>query len=178
MSFVLAAKLLFGRLWALLRTVPWQAWAMLGILLAGWLYGLHEYHRGVAAEVARSEARERVLQKRIDALNARSAVVTERIVTQYRDRVRTIRERGATIVKEVPTYVPLDASPLPGGFRVLHDAAAAGVLPDPAAIPYAAPVPAQTAAATVADNYATCAENAARQSALIAWWAEQAKLGQ
>jgi hypothetical protein len=39
---------------------------------------------------------------------------------------------------------------------VLHDAAAAGHVPDAADLADAAPADAQTVAATVADNYAAC----------------------
>ena len=58
---------------------------------------------------------------------------------------------------------------MPGGFRVLHDAAAHGVIPDPARIADAAPVPAAAAAGTVAGNYGTCIENAQRLTDLQAW---------
>ena len=45
--------------------------------------------------------------------------ITERIVTQYVDRVKVIREAGETIIKEVPVYVPADSPDLPGGFRLI-----------------------------------------------------------
>lgn len=81
---------------------------------------------------------------------------TVQVVTQYVDRVKVVREKGDTIIKEVPIYVPVDSPALPGGFRVLHDAAALGELPDPARVADADPADAQTVATTVADNYATC----------------------
>jgi hypothetical protein len=105
----------------------------------------------------------------------RQAEATTRVVTQYVDRVQTVRERGKTIVQQVPTYVPNDsaACDLPAGFRVLHDAAAAGELPDPAANADAAGVPAQTVAATVADNYARHHEIVEQLGALQQWVREQ-----
>lgn len=69
-----------------------------------------------------------------------------------------------TITKEVPRYVQspapvcADAGLHSGGFRVLHDAAAAGVDPDPAGVAAAAPVDAGAAAETIAGNYGTCGE--------------------
>jgi len=63
--------------------------------------------------------------------NTQSATVT---VTQYVDRERVIRLKGDTIVKEVPRYVPIEADAacaVPRGFVRLHDAAAAGTVPDP-----------------------------------------------
>lgn len=104
------------------------------------------------------------------------AETTTRVVTQYVDRVQTVRERGKAIVQKVPIYVPTDsaACDLPAGFRVLHDAAAAGTLPDPAGDADAASVPAQIVAATVADNYATYHATVEELSALQKWVREQA----
>lgn len=102
------------------------------------------------------------------------AETTTRVVTQYVDRVQTVRERGKTIVQKVPVYVPSDSTcDLPAGFRVLHDAAAAGELPDPAGGADAASVPAQTVAATVADNYATYHATVEQLGALQQWVREQ-----
>lgn len=103
------------------------------------------------------------------------AETTTRVVTQYVDRVQTVRERGTTIVKQVPIYVPTDSATcdLPAGFRVLHDAAAAGELPDPAGDADAASVPAQTVAATVAENYATHHTTVEQLGALQQWVREQ-----
>lgn len=105
---------------------------------------------------------------------AHQAEATTRVVTQYVDRVQTVRERGKTIVQKVPVYVPSDSTcDLPAGFRVLHDAAAAGTLPDPAGDVDAASVPAQTVAATVADNYATYHATVEQLGALQKWVREQ-----
>jgi hypothetical protein len=149
-----------------LHTPVWIFILMLG---AGWWHGRTEHAQGYDAANARHQAHEAALVKRIAEARAKSAVVTERIVNRVEYRTRTIRERGATIVKEVPIYVPDDSCALPGGFRVLHDAAAAGVLPDPARIPLAAPVPAQVVAGTVAGNYATCQENDETYNGLLVW---------
>ena len=66
------------------------------------------------------------------------------------------------ITREVPRYVRepapacADAGLHSGGFRVLHDAAAAGVVPDPARVADAPAVGAAAAAGTIVDNYAAC----------------------
>lgn len=55
------------------------------------------------------------------------------VVTQYVNRIRIVREKGETIIKEVPVYVPVQADAactLNRGFVRLHDAAAAGELPE------------------------------------------------
>lgn len=153
--------------WAFLRSLPWWVWIIAGALAFCWWWGEHRFSAGVEQNEARHRAIELKLQKRIAEEKAKSDVATARIVTRVEYRTKIVRERGATIVKEVPRYVPLDSCPLPGGFRVLHDAAAAGVLPDPARIPDAAPVPAQAVAGTVAGNYAACEETAATYCGLI-----------
>lgn len=85
-----------------------------------------------------------------------------RVVTRYVDRVQVVRQRGATITKEVPVYVTAQADarcPVPVGFVRVHNAAAQNLpLDRPAADPDA-PAPGvtlSTIAATVAGNYTTC----------------------
>lgn len=88
-------------------------------------------------------------------------------------RVRTVTQ---AIIKEVPIYVKAADCPMPGGFRVLHDAAAHGEIPDAAGIADAAAVPAQDVAATVADNYGACHATAARLTGLQDWVSQQQAL--
>jgi len=81
-------------------------------------------------------------------------------------KIRTVFK---TIIKEVPVYVKATDCPMPGGFRVLHDAAANVEVPNPAAVPDAAAVEAQTVAAVVAENYGICAQNAQQLTDLQGW---------
>lgn len=87
---------------------------------------------------------------------------TTRVVTEYVDRVQLVRERGATIVKEVPVYVTTTADAactVPVGFVHIHDAAASGNAPTgPAGDPDApaAGLALSAVAETTAANYATC----------------------
>lgn len=95
---------------------------------------------------------------------------TERRVVERIKEVQVITE---TITKEIPVYVyPTDPS-LPGRFRVLHDAAASGEVPDPAAVDDATPIPAEDLAETIIANYGTCRANAARLTEWNAWATEQ-----
>ena len=101
--------------------------------------------------------------------NAQGATVT---VTQYVDRERVIRLKGDTIIKEVPRYVPAQADAacvVPRGFVRLHDAAAAGTVPDPDTgdADAAAPGVALSAvASTVAGNYTDSHANSEQLSTL------------
>ena len=107
----------------------------------------------------------------------RQAQATVKVVTQYVDRVRVVREKGETIIREVPVYVPVQADAactINRGFVRLHDAAAAGELPEPArdADATAADIALSAVAGTVAANYQTCHENAEQLRALQAWVSE------
>lgn len=119
-------------------------------------------------EIGRTEMRDQYAAQAKKTDDKRAAVSSP-IAEQHAKAVVQIRTIYKTITKEVPVYVPSDSCPLPGGFRVLHDAAANGEIPDPASIPDAAIVPAQDAAATVAENYGTCRETAQRLTDLQAW---------
>jgi hypothetical protein len=93
------------------------------------------------------------------------AEATVQVVTQYVDRIQVVREKGDTLIQEVPVYVPVQADAactVHRGFVSLHDAAAAGELPT---APIDADAPAEglslsAVAATVVTNYQTCHENA------------------
>lgn len=95
-----------------------------------------------------------------------------RVITQYVDRERVIREVIHDIQREAPRYVTpsIDAAyPLPVGFVRLHDAAAAADLPDPPgpADAQASAVTASNAAAVIAGNYGTCHAIREQLNALI-----------
>ncbi|MCR4465843.1 hypothetical protein [Burkholderia sp. SCN-KJ] len=96
-----------------------------------------------------------------------------KVVTQYVDRVQVVREKGNTIIKEVPVYVDREADRacvVPVGFVRVHDGAAANVpVGDPGSAD-AAPsgIALSAVAATVAGNYTTCYENAEQLIALQA----------
>jgi hypothetical protein len=97
--------------------------------------------------------------------------------SEYVDHVRVVRAKGDTIIKEVPVYVPVHADvacTINRGFVRLHDAAAAGELPEPARDADAAPagLALSAVAGTVAANYQTCHENAEQLKALQAWVGE------
>ncbi|HWV03541.1 hypothetical protein [Ralstonia sp.] len=124
------------------------------------------YHAAIQ-RADQAETTAATLRTQLD--NARRATVT---VTQYVDRERIIRVKGDTIIKEVPRYVPAQADAacvVPRGFVRLHDAAAAGAVPDSdTGDADAAPagVALSTLASTVAANYTDCHVDAARLSSL------------
>lgn len=106
------------------------------------------------------------LQSQID--QAQHAAQT---VTKYIDRVRVVRERSATLIQQVPTYVndkDNAACALPDGLIRLHNIAA-GQMPIAHTEPTdaaASSIALSTFASTVASNYNRCHENAEQLIAL------------
>jgi len=143
------------------------AGVVIGIFAAGWFKGnahgtqkLTDYQGKQAIEAVR--------------IVTRQGAVTERVVTEYRDRAAKTRTVTETIEKEVTKYVeskPLTLScTLDATWVRLHDAAA-GALPnasastdDPATGPTAA-----SALPTITGNYRTYQEVADRLRGLQAW---------
>ena len=154
-----------------IRALPWKLLGLVGIVavsaIGGFQYGEGRVTAGWDAE--------RGAAKLAAAQTATTqAEVTTQVVTQYVDRVQVVKERGKDIIKEVPIYVSSAAAcDLPGGFRVLHDAAAQGQLPDPARVADAPAASVETAAATVVENYATYHEVAEQLKALQSWVSQQ-----
>lgn len=145
------------------------ALAALGIALFGfgWLHGAsHVQAQWDAATAAQQQAKAKA--------QIRQAEATVHVVTQYVDRIQVVREKGDTLIQEIPVYVPVQADAactVHRGFVSLHDAAAAGELPEPARD---ADAPAEglalsAVAATVVTNYQTCHENAEQLKALQDW---------
>lgn len=145
------------------------ALAVIGIALFGfgWLKGANHVQGQWDAATA-------VQQQAPAQVQTRQAEATVHVVTQYVDRIQVVREKGDTLIQEIPVYVPVQADAactVHRGFVSLHDAAAAGELPEPARDPDA---PAEglalsAVAATVVTNYQTCHENAEQLKALQDW---------
>ena len=151
------------------RPYRWLAIAALAVALTGlgWVKGAGHVQSQWDAAV-----HQQTLQ--IAAVRQRQAEATVQVVTRYVDRVRVVREKGDTIIKEVPIYVPVQADAactINRGFVRLYDAATEGRLPEPArdADAASAGIALSAVAGTVAANYQTCHENAEQLRALQTW---------
>jgi len=150
----------------------WLAVAALAVALIGfgWI-------KGAGHVQAQWDAAAQHQNLQATAIRERQAQTTVKVVTQYVDRIRVVRAKGDTIIKEVPVDVPVQADAactINRGFVRLHDAAAAGELPEPArdADAAATGIALSAVAGTVAANYQTCHENAEQLRALQAWVSE------
>lgn len=126
-------------------------------------------------DVREAKVRAQYAQQAQDTNVARAAVAPPIAAKQEaaQEKIRTVFK---TIIKEVPVYVKATDCPMPPGFRVLHDAAANGEIPDAARIPDAAAVPAQDVASTVTGNYEACQATSARLTGLQDWVRAQQSL--
>lgn len=121
----------------LLQAIPWKFWAaLLALALVAWSQW-YIYHRGVKAgesdvrtQWAASIERGR---KELDRLRAQRAKITVHTKEVYVDRIKVVREKGQTLIQRIPALVPADACLLPSGWRLSHDHAAAGTVPDASA---------------------------------------------
>lgn len=109
-------------------------------------------------------------------LKEKQVVVTTKVETVYVDRVTTIREKGDAIEVVREVFVPADSGNIGGGFRLFHDAAVTGVIPESASILDAAPVPVADLADTIATNYERCHVAYATVEGLQDWILEQQKV--
>ena len=105
----------------------------------------------------------------------KQAVVSDKTVTEYVDRIQIVQGKSREIIKEVKVYVQ-DNCTLSGGFRLLHDSAVNNELPDPARIVDEAPVSVADVAETVARNYGICEETKTTLQALQSWVREQSSI--
>lgn len=142
-----------------------------GGFLAGWR--VHDWKDGAA------EARAALNTVRVGQRNAAVAQAVAVKQQAAQDRVRTVTH---TIVREVPRYVTIQADAgcvVPDGFRLLHDAAAAGVPPaaEPAGRSADAPsgLALSAVAETVTTNYGICHETAERLKGWQDWYADVAR---
>ena len=156
--------------------IPWPYRLLALVLLAAALIGFG-WIKGAGHVQAQWDATAQQQTLQTATIRQRQAEATVKVVTQFVDRVRIVREKGDTIIKEVPVYVPVQADAactINRGFVRLHDAAAAGELPEPArdADAAAAGLALSAVAGTVAANYQACHENAEQLKALQAWASE------
>lgn len=150
-------------------------WLLIGAVIAA-LFGGWQWREQVVDRRGydRAVSEYKATAKKVD--DKRKAIAAPIAAKQEAAQVR-IRTITKTIVEKVPVYVPLDSCPLPAGFRLLHDSAAANEpIPDATAIVDGAAIPAAVVAETVVSNYGTCNANAARLAGLQEWVSAQGAL--
>ena len=105
----------------------------------------------------------------------KQAVVSDKTITKYVDRIQIVQGKSREIIKEVKVYVQ-DNCTLSAGWRMLHDSAVKSELPDPTRDSDERTVTATDALETVAANYGICHENSQTLQALQSWVREQSSI--
>lgn len=135
-------------------------------------FGLYVGHKwGVSAcYEATIEAQRHTIETGV-----KQAVVSDKTITKYVDRVQIVQGKSREIIKEVKVYVQ-DTCTLSGGFRMLHDSAANNELPDPSRTLDEETVGVEAVAQTVLENYQACHINSETLSSLQGWVREQSAI--
>jgi hypothetical protein len=117
-------------------------------------------------------------EKLIQEIQTKQAEVTVKVVTEYVDRVKIVKEKGDQIVKYVDRYITAEDDAkcsIPTKFVSLHDAAAANEVPDTASLTNdrASEVKLSELGKTVTENYSTCYQIREQLIGLQTWVKEQ-----
>jgi hypothetical protein len=96
--------------------------------------------------------------------------IKERIVVEYVDKIKTIKEREYVYIKQIETVVPSQCE-LSSGWVSLHDFSATATNPDTTKTSDDSPsgVMDNQALATVVTNYSICQQNSAQLISLQKW---------
>jgi len=159
---------------------PYKYAAIALLLIA---YGGFCYVKGASGVHKEWEA-DRLNQKLlVIKKQVQQAEVTTKVITQYVDRVQTVKEKGAEIIKEVPVYVTqYDNSRciINNGFIRLHDAAVNSLYPGAATDidETASTITLSRVIEVVTENYGICHETEEQLIGLQTWVINQYKLMQ
>lgn len=105
----------------------------------------------------------------------KQAMVSDKTITEYVDRIQIVQGKSREIIKEVKVYVK-DTCTLSSGWRMLHDSAVNNELPDPARIADEETVSIEAATKTVLENYQACNVNSETLTSLQSWVREQSAI--
>lgn len=116
-------------------------------------------------------------KKEIQVIVQKQEVITERVVTKYITKIKEVRKTNEQIQNLITTENDHMCT-LPESFRVLHDAAAEGTVPNSTAAADDTPsgIALSDAERTIVANYGQYQEVAEQLKALQEWVAEQKKL--
>lgn len=158
------------RIWASAVRVVSVIMMVLGVYLYGG-YGVQMYWKG---EITRQK-------EEIARLEKQSGVVTEKVVIQYKEKVKIVKEKGNVIIRKVPEYITRESDAkciIPNSFVVLHDSAAKNEIPDPArgVDETASGVKLSEVAKTVTLNYNSYHQLTEQLKALQDWVKQQEKI--
>lgn len=142
--------------------------AAIALLVLGSLGVASCEHQRARAAVSDLAAYQASAEAEAAKLRAKAAEVTERVVIQYRDRVKEVRVVQPEVVHEIQV-IRESGCVLPREFRLLHDRATGTGTEATTRADGATEVPCDVAAGTILENYSRARENAEQLKALQEW---------
>lgn len=112
------------------KAIPWWGWFVAGCLFASFLYGESRYSAGQAERQALWDAATAEQEQRIRELQTKVDTATASVEVRTIEKVRTVHEKGDTIIRRIPQLVPVGSCDLPVGFRRVHDDASRNEVSD------------------------------------------------
>ena len=158
------------------KAIPLWAYLLVAAGIAVWWYGNHRESQGEQTVQTQWDTQKKEDATLIARLKEQAGKITTVVQTKIEYRDRIITEKGQDRVRIQKVFVPTDSGYLAGGFRLYHDAASTNTIPDPAAIPDAAPVAVTDVASTIETNYQLCHKAYSRVEGWQDWATKQCAL--
>lgn len=154
--------------------IPAKIISLLLIIIGSYLIGFSSASEDWKKEIE-------LQNKEIERLNSLSEQVTERIVTEYVDKVVYVKQKGKDIVKQIPVYITKendDNCIINNGFVQLHDDAAKNQVSNTSSIinAEASDIKLSKVGETVAENYNKYHQLETQLELLQQWIIEQGRV--
>lgn len=146
--------------------LPYKLLALAFMLIGAFGYGYVKGNARAEAEIARyaNEAKDLAIKLKDEESN-----IKEKIVTEYVDKIQTVKEKQYVYIKQSQEIVPAQFN-MSNGWVYLHDYAASAQSGNADSTRLADATPSDVkdnqALATVVDNYGTCKQNSEQLIAL------------
>ena len=134
-----------------------------GALSVGYVKGLEKSKQVIAEYEAKANAQ-------IAELEKKNSEISNKVITEYVDKVRTVKEKEYVYRDQAQTVVPSRAE-LSSGWVYLHDASAKGLpaVPARSADEASSGIKDNVALGTIVGNYSVCIQNAQQLTGLQRW---------
>ncbi len=134
-----------------------------GALSVGYVKGLEKSKQILAEYEAKANAQ-------IAELEKKNSEISNKVITEYVDKVRTVKEKEYVYRDQAQTVVPSRAE-LSSGWVYLHDASAKGLpaVPARSADEASSGIKDTVALETIVGNYSVCIQNAQQLAGLQRW---------
>jgi hypothetical protein len=147
--------------------LPYKLLAGAALIIGVFLFGYMKGSAYAEAELAKFSAK---ANKQIADLEKKNSEISTKVVTQYVDRVNTIKEKEYVYLDRAKNNVPAQHD-MSNGWMFAHDASASGSDADPTRSSDASPsgIKDNQALVTIIQNYSRCMQNSQQLIGLQQW---------